>query len=281
MLTQTGERLSSKVYAKIMVEHLHRYAFATYYTQGKRVLDIASGEGYGTNLLAKNADFVYGVDVSKDAVAHANEQYKAPNIKFLEGDVTHIPLNDNEVDVVVSFETIEHLREHDEMIMECKRVMKDDGTLIISTPDKKFYSDITGYKNPFHVKELYCNEFMALISKYFSNIVLYRQGIAKGGIIYSSDVSSNGFKIYNGHYSEINCDQNIHLPEYLIIVASNKDFKTNTNSLFESNAVNAELQNEITKYKKMYDTIYFSTTYRVGRILLSPFQFVRSFLKSK
>src|SRR6266511_4202337 len=147
MLEASGERLSEKVYSRIMVEHLHRYAFAREYSTGKTVLDIASGEGYGTNLLASKAKFVYGVDLSEEAVKHASKLYGEGNKKFLIGNVTQIPLKDNEVDLVVSFETIEHVHEHDKMLQECKRVMKEDGILIISTPDKKFYSDITGYKN--------------------------------------------------------------------------------------------------------------------------------------
>src|SRR6266498_348988 len=222
MLEASGERLSEKVYSRIMVEHLHRYAFARAYSTGKTVLDIASGEGYGTNLLALEAKFVYGVDLSEDAVKHANKLYGEVNKKFLIGDVTQIPLKDNEVDLVVSFETIEHVHDHNKMLQECKRVLKEDGALIISTPNKRIYSDIPGYKNPFHVKELYEEEFIDLIRKYFSNILLYKQGIAKGGFIYTNNGGGNNtIQIYKGDYEQVITDKDIDVPEYLIIVASN------------------------------------------------------------
>ncbi len=281
MLKQTGERLSSKVYRSIMVEHLHRYAFARQYTEGKVVLDIASGEGFGSNLLSKNAAFVYGVDLSADAVEHSRNEYRQVNTKFIEGNATNIPLLDGEVDVVVSFETLEHLTEHEQMIQECRRVMKEDGIFIISTPNKKFYSDLTGYRNEFHVKELYDSEFTELVGKYFSNIVLYRQGIVKGGIIYRADEFDYGLKIYKGDYNEVALDKNIDLPEYLIIVASNRLLKTQNNSFFESAAVDSTLHNEIARYKKMYEVILDSRSYRLGKILLLPLQYIRSFLSRK
>jgi ubiquinone/menaquinone biosynthesis C-methylase UbiE len=272
-----GERLSSKVYSKIMVEHLHRYAFAREYVTDKIVLDIASGEGYGTNLLSTNAKFAYGVDLSEDAVKHAGERYGDVNKKFLTGNVIQIPLADDEVNVVVSFETIEHVHEHDKMLSECKRVMKEEGMLIISTPDKRIYSDIPGYKNPFHVKELYEHEFIDLASRYFSNIVLYKQGIVKGGVIYPCDkASNNGLRVYRGDYEKVTSQSDVESAEYMIIVASNVPVVPCKNSFFESSAVDSKLLQELSVYKKKYDAIYNSTSYKLGKSFLAPFQKIKS-----
>ena len=75
---------------------------------------------------------------------------------------------DARVDFVVSFETIEHHDQHLQMMMEIRRVLRPDGVLIISSPDKHEYSDVPGFKNEFHVKELYLSEFVDLLSSHFS-----------------------------------------------------------------------------------------------------------------
>src|SRR6185436_20367656 len=103
----------------------------------KIVLDIACGEGYGVNLLSHNSKFVFGVDIDSQVISHASTKYKQSNVKFIPGSATQIPLPDFSVDVVTSFETLEHLEDHTTMMSEIKRVLKLNGILIISTPDKK------------------------------------------------------------------------------------------------------------------------------------------------
>src|SRR5438093_10255188 len=72
MIEWTGERYVPWMEgAEIGYEHLHRYAFATQFVRNKRVLDLASGEGYGSNLLAKTAKQVVGIDIDEQAVRHA------------------------------------------------------------------------------------------------------------------------------------------------------------------------------------------------------------------
>ena len=93
-------------------EHLVRYLAAQQIVKGKTVLDIASGSGYGTYSLAKTAKKVYGVDVLADAIHYSKQNYNKSNIEYLQGDGVAIPLKDNSVDVVVSFETIEHIEDY-------------------------------------------------------------------------------------------------------------------------------------------------------------------------
>ena len=104
----TGERFLPNIDGAIALEHLHRYLVASLYVHNKDVLDIASGEGYGSAMLARNAKTVIGVDISEDAIAHATARYAAKNLEFRAGNAAKIPLEDASVDVVVSFETIEH-----------------------------------------------------------------------------------------------------------------------------------------------------------------------------
>ena len=118
----------------IELEHLHRYAIARDLAYGKDVLDIACGEGYGSELLATVARKVTGVDISEEAIAHAARKYVRPNIAFAVGSCACIPLAEANVDLVVSFETIEHHDRHLEMMQEIGRVLRPTGVLIISSP---------------------------------------------------------------------------------------------------------------------------------------------------
>ena len=74
-ITFTGERFVPGCAGEIAYEHWHRYAFARQFVAGKRVLDAACGEGYGSALLASVAASVVGVDIDAPAVAHAAERY--------------------------------------------------------------------------------------------------------------------------------------------------------------------------------------------------------------
>jgi len=111
----TGERLLTGYFDRFTVEHLHRYALTRRLDHGKDVLDIASGEGYGSNLLASVANTVIGVDIDPMVVRHAKNKYSKNNLDFLTGSCSSIPLEPDSVDLVVSFETLEHHDQHEEM----------------------------------------------------------------------------------------------------------------------------------------------------------------------
>ena len=91
----TGERFVPGVRGEIWIEHWHRYHFAARLVAGKRVLDVACGEGYGTALLAESAAEVTGVDLSEAAIAHAKKAYAAArNARFVCAPCTRLPLAD-------------------------------------------------------------------------------------------------------------------------------------------------------------------------------------------
>ncbi len=174
----TGERFVPWLSGEIAYEHWHRYAFAQRFVAGRRVLDAACGEGYGTALLAKSAAQAIGLDVDPAAIAHARAAYAGrPRLQYERGSVAAIPLPDASVDVVVSFETIEHLPAADQpaMIAEFERVLAPGGLLLISSPNKKVYSDDTGYSNPFHLHELYRDGFADLLAARFPHQRWFRQ----------------------------------------------------------------------------------------------------------
>lgn len=183
----TGERFTTDCVREIWYEHWHRYAFAQDLVAGKSVLDLACGEGYGSNLLAARAGQVIGVDVATATVEHAAQKYLRPNLRFEQGDATAIPLADQTIDVVVSFETLEHLAPQQKMLEEFRRVLKPDGMLIISTPDKRVYSDQAKFENEFHVKELYREEFEHLLSSIFPAVRMFGQKLLFQSAIWAQD----------------------------------------------------------------------------------------------
>jgi SAM-dependent methyltransferase len=166
----TGERYLPGVVGEIAYEHCHRYAFARRFVAGRRVLDAACGEGYGSALLAEAAQHVVGVDIDAAVVASASSRYGGRgNVEFRAASVTSLPLADASVDAVVSFETIEHLEAADQpaMLAEFARVLAPDGLLILSSPNRPEYSDARRYANPFHRAELDREELAARLAPAF------------------------------------------------------------------------------------------------------------------
>ena len=136
-LRDTGERMVPEFHKGklIYAEHTSRYKCAESLVKGKLVLDIASGSGYGTQMLAQVASKVYGVDNNEEAIKYARKNFSAANIEYKLGNGEMIPMEDDSVDVVVTFETIEHIQDHTRFLREIKRVLKPDGLLLISTPN--------------------------------------------------------------------------------------------------------------------------------------------------
>lgn len=182
-LEETGERYISGVLGDIQNEHYHRYLFALRYCTGKDVLDIASGEGYGSYLLSQAARTVIGVDIHRPAVDYANRTYLSNRVSYKHGDATEMPIADASVDVVVSFETLEHFLDHERFCREVERVLRPGGLLIISSPNRTIYTEEANHKNEFHIKELDRSEFTALIAAHFRNYALFTQRAILGSVI--------------------------------------------------------------------------------------------------
>jgi len=169
----TGERMVPEgADINTFWEHIYRYRFALPYVQGKRVLDIACGEGYGSAALKQaGAASLTGVDISQEACEHASKRY---GVTTKVGDAKKIPLPDKSVDAVVSFETIEHVSNPEKFLDECVRVLAPGGRLIISTPNRKAYLKDAS-PNPYHLKELTEDEFIVLLAARFRDVQIYTQ----------------------------------------------------------------------------------------------------------
>ncbi|UJL71515.1 glycosyltransferase [Agrobacterium vitis] len=185
----TGERFTSAVTGQTAIEHLHRTVIARNFCKGKAVLDIASGEGYCSAILAQVAQSVTGVDISSEAVDYANREYARENLVYKCGSALDIPVDDHSVDVVVSFETIEHFTGHQRFLDEIKRVLKPGGLLIVSTPDQAVYSPESEPANPYHVHEMSRTEFVDLVSGSFAHLALLGQRTLIGSIVALDEVN--------------------------------------------------------------------------------------------
>ncbi len=192
----TGERFVPTQDGRIRLEHYHRYAILQNAVKGKRVLDVACGEGYGSALVAASAQSVVGVDISQDAVEHARVTYVAPNLCFRQGSATALEFPDASFDVVISFETIEHLGEQAEMLAEIRRVLHSDGILIISSPNRPVYSEESGEHNDFHVKELDFQELNALLESQFGTIAYFGQRLMMGSVIQSMGEVQGAYRAF-------------------------------------------------------------------------------------
>jgi ubiquinone/menaquinone biosynthesis C-methylase UbiE len=224
-LAFTGERFVPGARGEIWIEHWHRYHFAARWCEGKRVIDAACGEGYGTALLARHAAHVTGVDISAEAIAHARRRYASlANAEFIEASCTALPLADASVDVAISFETIEHIAAQAEFVSELARVLKPEGVLVLSCPNKLEYSDKRGFTNEFHVRELYRGELQALVAARLPQIAWYGQRPSFFSVI--APESMGAYAASEGQLVEIDeagADEPAHAlshPLYFLVVAS-------------------------------------------------------------
>lgn len=184
MTEATGERLvPGEQHGELVhAEHLARYRFAAALARGKRVLDAASGEGYGSALLAAaGATSVAGVDIDEPTVKGARERY---GLDFRVADVESLPFEDGEFDLVISFETIEHVQNPEAVLAELARVLDPAGAVVISTPNK----DQSLVSNQFHVREFTHDEFLALLCRRFPSVrVLYQHNWTTSALLEEAD----------------------------------------------------------------------------------------------
>jgi ubiquinone/menaquinone biosynthesis C-methylase UbiE len=177
----TGERVvEGKTPERIWSDHKARYEFAAEYVKDKIVLDISCGTGYGSKILYKRgAAKVIGIDISSDSIDFAVANYKTKGIDFEVGNILSIPYPENYYDVITCFETIEHINSQEKVLSELKRVLKPNGLLIISSPNRKLTSPFKSIKdkpnNRFHIVEYTEEEFAELLGKYFEVLEIYGQ----------------------------------------------------------------------------------------------------------
>lgn len=156
--------------------HLWRYVFAAGYVQDKTVLDVACGVGYGADWVGRKigSGQLVGVDLSERSLKFARDAYMRPNLNFVLGNGLLLPIKRNSVDVVISFETIEHvpMNEQKAFVAEVYRVLKPGGTFLCSTPNKEFSP---GHVD--HTREFTPAEFFEMLESHFRKVEKYGQYI--------------------------------------------------------------------------------------------------------
>ena len=191
--------------------HLDRYNFACRYTENKIVLDVASGLGYGADIIASLglATKVVGVELCKEAYEYSVKNYSSLNTTFYNGSILNLPFENNSFDVVTSFETIEHVEDEISQLNEIYRVLKNNGLYILSTPND--WNNLDD-KNPYHVRCYTYDSLKEAISNKFDIINIYNQ-------------NSGSQNVFNKNQKRGICLTtlaNHHLAECFIVVAQKK-----------------------------------------------------------
>jgi hypothetical protein len=242
---------------------------------------------------------VVGVDISKEAVDFAKEHNLQSNLSFLQGSLEEIPIDGvKKFDVVASFETIEHVDAgaQERFLKEVKRLLKDDGVFVVSTPNKLFYSDIPKYKNEFHIREFYEKEFVEFLRKYFKQVSLLGQKVFTG-----SDMWELGSSKHEGSFVEhqitndgqrfVTSDQEKEAL-YLVAVCSDAKIEAAENSFLVDISLSilserdaqianlhqtvAERDSELGVIRNELHSIYTSKKWRLVMNIATPVMFIKA-----
>ena len=174
----TGERVvPGHVDIDLWNEHFARYAFAARYCDGAQVLDAGCGTGYGSRAIAASALRVTGIDQAYDALAYARREYGSDSLRWICASCTQIPFHDRTFDTVLAFEVIEHLQDWPRLLSEARRVLRDSGVFIVSTPNKSVYAESRERSgpNPYHEHEFELEEFKAALGAVFPYVTIVLQ----------------------------------------------------------------------------------------------------------
>lgn len=232
----TGERLVLGVGLDIEHEHFHRYVWAADLCTDLKVLDVASGDGYGTYILSQRAQHVTGCEIDGPTVEAAQKKYRADNLEYKCADCTQLPFENDSFDVVVSFETIEHINNYKDFVKEVERVLKPNGLFICSTPEIHEFGRLSQVDdNEFHVHEFEKEEFETLLEGHFSSVKLMGQSFAASSTIVPISTGPNTIRHYHSNQKKVaRSDQGLLQPTFLIALATNATLPETPSSYFSS-----------------------------------------------
>jgi 2-polyprenyl-3-methyl-5-hydroxy-6-metoxy-1,4-benzoquinol methylase len=174
--------------------HLARYKFAEQFVKKDNVvLDVPCGSGYGTKLLSSKGAMIYGIDINKDAIEHANEFFKNDLDNFCIGDAEDLRKifpDDKFFDVIISLEGIEHFNNPNHFLSEVERLLKTKGKFIISTPRKP-------HGSPFHITEYNLDEFRNVLLSKFKIEKIYGQVFDKFHNLSKDNIDPSAYEKFN------------------------------------------------------------------------------------
>ncbi|AFZ03540.1 methyltransferase domain-containing protein [Calothrix sp. PCC 6303] len=202
-LEYTGERhIAGQVGVEMLpfanLEHMIRYAFVAPFIQGKRVLDVSCGSGYGTQYLAlQGATQVVGVDIDQESIEFAQKFHQHPAITYIQSDAHHIQeLADASFDVVISFETVEHVERPRDFLFELKRLLKADGQAFISCPNDY---RVSPWISEFHLHKFRFSEFRDLMVSIFGETVFLGQHHTLASCLFKPTITSEKFSQFEAY----------------------------------------------------------------------------------
>jgi len=279
-IKEEGERMVPAFHKGALVygEHLVRYKSIEPLIKGKTVLDIASGSGYGTYMIAGDAAKVFGVEIDQDSLEYSNKNYSRGNIEYKLGSAEKIPLDDASVDVVVSFETIEHVKNYTVFLKEIRRVIKPGGVAIISTPNDPEFSE----HNQFHLHEFEYRELKNLLKNYFKNVeLLYQSSWYYSALLKQDEIAQEWKKnIETDNFAPIPNDKALYflavcsdtnlskLPQPLSLGALSEKFSPRQQEKLirdkeEADRLIEELQTKVTEKHEELQSLYHSRGWRI------------------
>lgn len=176
---------------EIYYQHLNRYYWALGYVKNKVVIDMACGSGYGSAILSTKAKKVIGIDIDESTIEYAKKHYKNNNLDYQCCNILEADIN-TQADVIISFETIEHITDETLYFNTIKRLLSKDGVFIVSTP----VCDSNGQSrmNKYHTNEYTIERFGDILNKHFKDVIFYRQDENTNGAISIDDGKMLGAK---------------------------------------------------------------------------------------
>jgi SAM-dependent methyltransferase len=167
----THERVNPDFPDANFVNHFKVYKFTAQFVQGKRVLDVGSGTGYGSDYLARFASSVIGIDYSESAIRVSKARYSRPEFRVMDAHKLEFP--DSSFDFIISTENFEHLSGQAAHLRELGRVLAPGGMALIATPNP----EVSGGPNKFHFKENSYEELRELLGPVFGKVEILENSL--------------------------------------------------------------------------------------------------------
>ncbi len=253
----TGERfMPQQTDPLLALEHYHRYCCASRFAKGRRVLDIACGEGYGSAFLAKWAREVVGMDSDSTTIDQATHKYSSiHNLTFKVGRCETGIEDPKGFDLVVCYETIEHLAENDQKVFlnNVESILKQDGLFIVSSPEKDEYAEAAQSENQFHKHEMSLSELQSLLETRFRHVYLCGQRILSLSAIWQLKKWQEAQFHFNARRNlleDVPYEDSFSLPLYLIALCSNSPLSNDV--VAEANSFYFDTAN-VEKTKKFHE----------------------------